>query len=89
MGAAIRHAIINGDSPFVSHAIGPLGLHDDDKEERELGIAAGLVWMKQSDALVMYVDLGISEGMAREKAEAEKLGIPIEMRSLGLAWEQI
>ncbi len=49
-------------------------------EQRAQGISAGLEWLAVADAVVVYGDLGVSEGMAAELRQAESLGIPVELR---------
>lgn len=84
--ACLRDAYGRGEAPVASHAIGPLVLREEVVEDRERGLRAGLAWIDVADALVMYVDLGISEGMARERRRALNACIPVEERSLGRHW---
>jgi hypothetical protein len=50
--------------------------------ERKLGIAAGLAWLRVSDATVVYTDRGISPGMKQGVAAALAAGKPVEYRTL-------
>jgi hypothetical protein len=63
--ACVRHCLLRGDAPIASHLLytQPGILDDKIPEERKLGIEAGLLWGKQGEATVVYVDRGISRGM--------------------------
>lgn len=54
-----------GEAPFASHLLyaQELLLDDMDKQERELGIAAGFAWGEVADLVALYVDFGVSKGM--------------------------
>lgn len=85
--ACCREALlVYGEAPFASHLLydQPGLLHDDMPEEREVGIAAGLDYVRDADATVVYVDHGISAGMARGIEEAKAAGRPVEERRLGV-----
>ncbi len=77
-------------APFASHLLytQEFILEDQIPSERQLGIDAGLVWGMYAAYTVVYVDLGISDGMAygiRNAREAER---PIEPRMLpGDMWD--
>jgi hypothetical protein len=73
-----------GDAPFPSHALYTQEgvLNDDIPQERDLGIDAGLAIGARLEATVVYVDLGISRGMAMGIERAEREGRPVERRSL-------
>jgi hypothetical protein len=73
LAACLRDCYTRGESPFASHAIGPLALNDLVPAEREMGIQAGFAWRSRADATVVYKDFGISRGMAAEIAEAPPL----------------
>lgn len=70
------------ESPIASHLVFPLFLDDKKPEERALGIAAGLAWVRVADAMVVYMDRGMSEGMKRAIKCAEGVGVRVEMRTL-------
>lgn len=82
--AAMRDCLLRGEAPFASHAIyTQAGVLDDGVEhERQLGIAAGLVWGAQAHATVVYTDLGESRGMKYGIANARACNRPIEYRAL-------
>lgn len=79
---AMRHALLQGESPFASHALYTQVLDDDIPDERELGIQAGLVWGEQADLRAVYDDLGITKGMKQGIEHAAEIGQPIEFRSI-------
>lgn len=83
--AAMADAFARGDAPFASHLLytQPGILNDSIPEERRLGIDAGLQWAEAgAQATVVYVDLGITDGMRQGIARAEAVFRPVEYRSL-------
>jgi len=83
--------LMRGEAPFASHLLYTQEdiLDDDDPDERRLGIEAGLAWGERADAVVVYIDLGISTGMRYGIERATKRGTPVEYRSIaeeGSAW---
>lgn len=74
-------ALGRGEAPFVPHLLYTQSLDDDIADERALGMAAALAWLPACDAMVLYTDRGVSDGMESEAREAERLGIPVERRS--------
>ncbi len=80
----MRDCFQKGDYPFASHLLytQPGILDDNDKEERKLGIEAGLAWVNHAEATIVYTDFGISEGMKYGIQRAEKEGRKIEYRTL-------
>jgi hypothetical protein len=89
LAACLRDCYMRGESPFASHAIGPLALNDLVPAERELGIQAGFAWRSRADATVVYEDFGISRGMAAGIADAVAIGCPLERRKLGGEWARM
>ena len=80
---AIRDCLRKGEAPFASHRMYTDGVLDDNvPEDRSLGIYAGLCWQGKADYVVVYQDLGISEGMKRAINLAQKEGRRIVYRSL-------
>ena len=55
---------------------------ENDPEQRAQGISAGLEWLAVAEAVVVYEDYGVSEGMAAELRAAEIAGVPVEFRNL-------
>ena len=71
-----------GEAPIASHLLHTQVLNDNIKDERHQGIEAGLAWIAAADAVVVYVDYGISSGLVRAIERARQLDIPVEERSL-------
>ena len=82
--ACIRDALLRGEAPLASHLLytQPGILDDEDVNERAHGINAGHAWMHLADAVVVYTNRGISEGMRAGIRLAEFNHIPVEYRSL-------
>ena len=81
--ACMRDCIMNHeDAPYASHKLYTDVLNDTDCIERDIGIRAGFSWTQFADACVVYYDFGISVGMKLGIENAEKYGIPVEMRRL-------
>lgn len=81
---AVRDALLKGEAPIASHLLYRRGVLDDRvPEERRLGIGAGLAWVDGADAMVVYVDRGVSPGMraAIEVARTHP-GLGVEFRSI-------
>jgi len=57
-------------------------LRDEVPAERDAGMTAGWAWMAAAEAVVVYVDLGISAGMRAGIQCAEEIGMPVEYRSM-------
>jgi hypothetical protein len=73
-----------GESPIASHLLftQPGILRDNIPEERALGIAAGMAWATVADAMVIYIDRGMSDGMRDAIREAQRTGLLVELRCL-------
>lgn len=71
-----------GEAPIASHLLHTQVLDDNNPEERELGIKAGLAWVDIADASVFYIDLGMSKGMRKAYDFAEENGREIILRRL-------
>ena len=72
-----------GEAPIASHKIWPGILDDNNPEQRELGIEAGLAWVPVADLMAVYVDHGISTGVENAMSRARLHKIPIELREIG------
>ena len=83
---AARDALLRGESPLLSHLLytQPGILDDNTPAERNLGINAGHAWTPSADAIVAYVDYGVSDGMQRGIDVAHKYKIPVEYRRIGV-----
>lgn len=87
--ACAHDCFMRGEAPWASHLLYPQPgiLRDDVPKERELGIAAGIMWGACAERCVVYIDRGITEGMRKygiPGAEGRKQ--PVEYRRLGGEW---
>lgn len=82
--ACVRDSLSRGEAPIASHLLytQPGILRDEDPQERQWGIDAGLAWGRVVTATVVYTDMGTSRGMEYGIANAKRAGRPIEYRSL-------
>src|SRR6266576_5221624 len=78
----LRDSLNRGEAPLASHLLYPGTLDDNIPEQRQLGIEAGLAWILYCDAMVLYVDRGISQGMRDAMVHAQQLGVPVELRGI-------
>lgn len=81
---ALRDSLLRGEAPFASHALyARAGVLDDTiPYERSRGMNAGFAFLRVASSMAVYTDLGISPGMREGIALAERVGLPIEYRSL-------
>lgn len=81
---AAMDCLKRGEAPIASHLLWPQEglLREAEPAERALGIQAGFAWMPSAELVVLYVDRGISGGMANARLFAQKIGIPVEERRL-------
>jgi|AntDeeMinimDraft_6_1070357.scaffolds.fasta_scaffold16508_2 hypothetical protein len=70
------------EAPYASHLLYPQEgiLDDDDPEERQLGIDAGLLWGVEAEDTVVYLDRGFSTGMRYGLLRAIEIGRPFHLR---------
>jgi hypothetical protein len=82
---AMHDSLLRKEAPLASHILYTQeGILDDNiPEQRALGIEAGLIWGKEAELTVVYIDYGVSKGMqfAIDRAKAE--GRPVEIREIG------
>lgn len=83
--ACIRDCLLRGEAPIASHLLytQPGILDDDVPGERKLGIDAGHAWLPVAEAVVFYVDLGVSSGMMIGLKRAILADLPVKFRKLG------
>lgn len=84
----LRDSLFRGEYPFVPHLLYPQVLDDQDPSQRKLALIAGAHWLAKSQKLLVYEDLGISQGMRGEIQVANDLSIPIERRRIGAAFDR-
>jgi hypothetical protein len=82
--AALHDCLMRGEAPFASHLLyTQRGILDDSiPDERLDGIHAGLAWADVADAVVVYTDRGVSDGMQYGIDQHLKRGRTVEYRSL-------
>jgi hypothetical protein len=82
--ACVRDALLRGEAPLASHLLYTQAgiLNDENSNERAHGINAGHAWLHLADAVVVYIDRGISAGMAAGIKSAEFHKVAVEMRSI-------
>lgn len=79
---AMKDCLSRGEAPFASHLLYTQVLDDDTPEDRKLGMDAGFTWGLAADAVVVYMDLGLTAGMAAGIARATCKGLLVEYRYL-------
>lgn len=84
----MHDCLMRSEAPFASHLLYTQAgvLDDDDPDERELGIEAGLAIGRMMRETVVYTDLGISDGMRRGIERAKRERRRIVYRKLGGDW---
>jgi hypothetical protein len=96
---AMRDSISRGEAPFASHRMYPGVLDDDISDQRKIGIECGLAWAQlyivnnytsigtpsnwAKLKAVIYIDYGITDGMALGINHHSKFGTKIECRKIG------
>lgn len=80
----MRDCLLRGEAPYASHLLytQPGILDDTIKDERLLGMKAGMAWGAKASKTVVYIDMGISSGMFYGIEMAKRAGRPVEYRSL-------
>ena len=81
---ALRDCFKRNEAPFASHLLYTQDgvLDDENPEERALGIEAGLLWAQGARKSVVYVDLGVSDGMCKGITRAQREQRIVEFRTL-------
>lgn len=80
---AVSDCLERDEAPFASHLFYTQVLDDDSPEERYKGIFCGYSVAQYARKMCLYVDYGISEGMAEAIEFAQDKGIKIEVRRIG------
>jgi hypothetical protein len=73
---ACREIAMTGGVPVASHLLYPQFLDDADSIERGVGLRCALALLARCDEICVIGD-AVSEGMAREIAAAEQIGIAV------------
>lgn len=85
--ACMLDALSRGEAPFAPHLLYPQVLDPANAEQDAQAIHAALLWLEHAaGVLVVYRDLGVTEGMKTEIALAERLGITVVYRVLVTSW---
>ncbi len=86
--ACMRDCVLRHESPYASHGLlaQPGVLRDNEPTERALGITLGFEWHSVADYVVVYGDLGISDGMFQGIKNADAAGLDIKVRRLYGEW---
>ncbi|KKN47410.1 hypothetical protein LCGC14_0663230 [marine sediment metagenome] len=80
--AALLDSLGRNEAPMLSHLLYTQVLDDDTPTDRYTGMLAGWAWLDVVAAVVVYDDLGISNGMAEGITRARSVGVPIERRQI-------
>jgi len=82
---AMLDSIQHNEAPFASHLLyDQEGILDElIIDDRNTGIAMGLLWGESASLIIVYTDYGISDGMRLGIEHYQKRGIPIQLRSIG------
>jgi hypothetical protein len=75
----LKDSLLRGESPIASHLLYTQVLDDNNLEERNIGIEAGLAWKDVADKHIFYIDYGYSNGMLYAK---EHTNLPTEERRI-------
>lgn len=84
--ACIRDCLRRSESPYASHQMLTEALDDKLPNERKQGIDAARAFYAVCFKSAVYIDFGISGGMAIGIERMEALGKPVEHRRLGGVW---
>jgi hypothetical protein len=79
---AVRDCVMRGEAPIASHLLFTVVLLDHVAAERQMGIEAGHAWIALADAVVVYTDRGISQGMNEAIEVARAACVAIEYRTI-------
>ena len=80
--AAMLDSLSQGEAPFPSHLLYTQVLDDDVPGDRLTGMSAGWAWLAGAEAVVVYTDRGVSDGMVAGIARARAAGLTVELRQL-------
>lgn len=80
--ACMLDSLDRGEAPFLGHLLYPRVLNDADPVQRAQGIEGHCAWLRRADAVIIYSDLGVTDGMRLALELAQQLDIPFEYRTL-------
>lgn len=80
----MKDSFNRGEAPFASHLLYTQEgiLNDGVKQERDLGIDAGLEWGKLAELTAVYIDYGITSGMQYGIENAYRHDRVVEFRKI-------
>ena len=80
----IRDSLERDEAPIASHLLftQPGILVDEIPEQCQLGVAAGLAWATVADAMVLYIDRGMSPGMREAMKLAQRMSLTVDLRMI-------
>ena len=80
----MKDSFKRGEAPFASHLLYTQEgiLNDGVKQERDLGIEAGLEWGKLAELTAVYIDYGITSGMQYGIENAYRNNRAVEFRKI-------
>lgn len=79
---AVRDSLNRGEAPYASHLFFTQMLDDNNAEERQLGMDAGLTICHHAEQTAVYTDFGTSRGMEYGIEAARRAGRAIVERCL-------
>ncbi len=79
---AVRDSLNRGEAPYASHLFYTQMLDDNNADERQLGMDAGLTICQHAEQSAVYIDLGVSRGMEYGIETARNFGRAVIERSL-------
>ena len=80
----MKDSFKRGEAPFASHLLYTQEgiLNDGVKQEKDLGIEAGLEWGKLAELTAVYIDYGITSGMQYGIENAYRHNRAVEFRKI-------
>ena len=79
---AVRDCLMRGEAPVAAHLLygHRVILRDWVDAERAMGMEAGQAWIAVADAVAVYADYGVSEGMSADVSAANAANVPVLYR---------
>lgn len=76
-----RACLVSGNIPVTPHLYLTAALDDNNVQERQIGLNAGIELLKTCDEIIIGADKGISAGMRAEIEIAVECKIPMSLAS--------